>query len=73
MRFDAEVRGGVGLRVEIENLHPLAEHSAKGGGEVDGGRCFADAPFLIQNSDPSHRCFLSEWCLCVLPQFPQCL
>src|SRR5205814_643421 len=54
VRLDAQVRGSVGLRVEIEHadaLVPLGERC----GEVDRGSRFADAAFLVEDGDTTHE------------------
>ena len=51
--LDAEVGGGVGLRVEVEDADALAG-LGQGGGEVDRGGRLADAALLVDDRDPSH-------------------
>src|SRR5262249_43618689 len=53
IRFDAEVSGGVGLRVQINDTDALAV-LGKGGREIDSCGRLADAAFLIDDCDPSH-------------------
>ena len=53
VRLDAEVRGGVGLRVEVEDADALAA-LGQGRRQVDRGGRLADAALLIDDRDPSH-------------------
>jgi hypothetical protein len=46
--------GGVGLRVKVNEEHLFAVLGGKAGGEVDGGRGFADAAFLVRYGNDFH-------------------
>ena len=48
--FQANTAGGVGLRVEIEEQHALAE-GGEAGGKIDGGGGFSHAAFLVGDRD----------------------
>ena len=57
VRLDAQVGGGMSLRVQIEHANPLAG-LRQGGGQVDRGCRFPNAAFLIDDCDPSHGILL---------------
>ena len=53
VRLDAQVRGGVRLRIQIEHADALLR-PGQGGREIDRGGGLADAALLIDDRDPSH-------------------
>ena len=53
VRLEAEVRRGVGLRVEVEDADALPG-GREGRREVDRRRRLAHAAFLVDDRDPSH-------------------
>jgi len=57
--FDTEARGGIALRVAIDNEHALP-FKCERGTEIDGGRRFADAAFLIDQRDDTSQDALLE-------------
>ncbi len=48
--FQTDAAGRVGLRIEVEQQHALAERG-EAGGEVDGGGGFSHATFLVGDGD----------------------
>ena len=54
LALQAEAAGEVGLRIEVDEQHALLGHG-EGRGEVDGGGGFADATFLVGDSDDPGR------------------
>ena len=57
--FDAKAAGGVSLGVEIYEKDSLAREG-EASGEVDGGGSFADAAFLVSDSEDTRHGFLSR-------------
>ena len=58
---NAEAAGGVALRVGIDDQNPDVVGGQRGG-EVDGGRGFADAAFLVGDCEDSAQAFrLHAW------------
>ena len=58
---DAEAAGGVALRVGIDHQDAYVI-GCQGGGEIDGGRGFPDAAFLVGNSEDSAQAFRLACC-----------
>jgi hypothetical protein len=58
---DTETAGGIALGVGIDHQDAYVVDS-QGGGEVDGGRGFADAALLVGNCEDSAQAFRLARC-----------